>query len=177
MAFQAGGDDVLLLGTSALQGAAGDLAGSEYLKELHGGLVAGKPTIDLDLEVRLQRLCLEAARRGLLRSAHDTSRGGLAVALAECCIESGLGLAGSDAVIEGRRDTALFGASPSRIVVSTSQLEELISLAIERDVPVFSLGRVAGDRLTLGGEIDVAVSELGQTYEEALPRALTARPS
>ena len=174
MAFRAEGDDILLLGASALHGAAAALAGSEYLKELHGGLIAGQPSIDLDLEVRLQRLCLEAARSGLLRSAHDTSRGGLAVTLAECCIESGLGLEASGVGIEGRRDAALFGETSSRIVVSTKQPEELISLAIERDVPVVSLGRVARDRLTLGSEIDVAVSELGRVYEEALPRALTA---
>ncbi|MCH7953996.1 MAG: hypothetical protein IIC25_08905 [Chloroflexi bacterium] len=173
MAFQAEGDDALLLGASALHGAASELAGSEYLKELHG-LIAGQPSIDLDLEVRLQKLCLEAARRGLLRSAHDTSRGGLAVTLAECCIESGLGLEASGVGIEGRRDAALFGETPSRIVVSTRQPDELASLARERDVPLMPLGRVAGDRLALAGEIDVPVSELERAFEEALPRALTA---
>ena len=110
----------------------------------------------------------------MLRSAHDTSRGGLTVALAECCIESGLGLAAPGVGIEGRRDAALFGETPSRIVVSTKRPEELISLAIERDVPVVLLGRVAGDRLTLGGEVDVAVDDLQKAYEGGLTQALTA---
>ncbi len=170
MAFQRDGDAVLLLG-GGLRGHANELAGSEYLKLAHG-LIAGRPRIDLDLEVRLQRLVLEAARRGLLRSAHDCSRGGLAVALAECCIAGGRGLAASAARIEGRLDAALFGEAPSRIVVSTSDSEALAALARERDVPFASLGIVAGDRLVLGDDIDIAVDDLRVAYEEGLPRAL-----
>ncbi len=41
-------------------------------------------------------------------------------------------------------------------------------------MPVVSLGRVSGDRLLLGSELDVAVADLRETYEEGLPRALTA---
>ncbi len=89
MAFQAAGDEVFLLG-AGLEAAAATLAGSEYLREVHG-LVAGRPQIDLELEAGVQRACLEAIRGGLLHSAHDCSHGGLAVALAECCIESGAG--------------------------------------------------------------------------------------
>ncbi|MCH8994847.1 MAG: phosphoribosylformylglycinamidine synthase subunit PurL [Chloroflexi bacterium] len=172
MSFQDEGDEVFLLGVAALRGEAADLAGSEYLKELHDGLVAGQPSIDLDLEVRVQRLCLEAARRRLLKSAHDCSRGGLAVALAECCIESGLGLEGSGVVIEGRLDAALFGEAPSRIIVSTAEGEALESLAREQDVPLLRLGRVGGDRLVLGSELAAPIAELRDAYETGLPRAL-----
>ncbi|MCH7837915.1 MAG: hypothetical protein IIC26_05340 [Chloroflexi bacterium] len=127
---------------------------------------------DLDLEVRVQGLCLEAARRGLLRSAHDCSRGGLAVALAECCIEGGHGLDGSDVAIGGRLDAALFGEAPSRIVVSTADGDGLAALARERNVPLAPLGRVGGQRLLLGTALDAAVDDLRRLYEEALPRAL-----
>ncbi|MDP3769198.1 MAG: phosphoribosylformylglycinamidine synthase subunit PurL, partial [Dehalococcoidia bacterium] len=109
MGFQRDGDQVFLLGVAELRGDASDLAASEYLKAFHDGLVAGQPRIDLDLEVRVQRLCLEAARRGLVRSAHDCSHGGLAVALAECAIEGGRGLDARGLAIAGRVDAALFG--------------------------------------------------------------------
>ncbi|MCH7511545.1 MAG: phosphoribosylformylglycinamidine synthase II, partial [Chloroflexi bacterium] len=171
MGFQGEGDAVFLLG-SDLRGEADGLAGSEYLKLLHDGLVAGRPRIDLDLEVRVQGLCLEAARRGLLRSAHDCSRGGLAVALAECCIEGGHGLDGSEVAIGGRLDAALFGEAPSRIVVSTADGDGLAALARERDVPLAPLGRVGGQRLLLGTALDAAVDDLRRLYEEALPLAL-----
>ncbi len=171
MGFQSEGDAVFLLGGDG-RGEASDLAGSEYLKLLHDGLVAGRPRIDLDLEVRIQGLCLEAARRGLLRSAHDCSRGGLAVALAECCTEGGHGLEGSGVAIGGRLDAALFGEAPSRIVASTADGDALAALASERDVPLAPLGRVGGQRLLLGTALDAAVDDLRRVYEEALPRAL-----
>jgi phosphoribosylformylglycinamidine synthase len=181
MGFQRAGDEAFLLGARlaggqahTLRGDAAALAGSEHLKLFHAGLVAGRPSIDLDLEVRVQRLCLEAARRGLLWSAHDCSRGGLAVALAECCFPNGLGLDASGLAIEGRLDAALFGETPSRIVVSTARAGELAALARGHDVPLLRLGVVGGERLRIGGEIDVPVAELEAAYEEGLPRALGA---
>ena len=172
MGFQDEGDEVFLLGVTALRGEAAGLAGSEYLKVLHDGLMAGRPRIDLDLEVRVQRLCLEAARRGLLKSAHDCSRGGLAVALAECCIERGRGLAAFEAAVAGRQDAALFGEAPSRIVVSTADSEALETLAAEQQAPLMRLGRVGGDRLVLGALLDISVDDLRRAYEEGLPLAL-----
>ena len=88
--FRNEGDVVLLLGASSLDGDAATLAGSEALETLHG-VVAGQPALDIDLEARVQRLCRDAVRRGLLASAHDCSDGGLAVALAESCILGNLG--------------------------------------------------------------------------------------
>jgi phosphoribosylformylglycinamidine synthase II len=175
MDFQREGDEVYLLGVDALRGEATDLAGSEYLKLFHDGLVAGRPRIDLDIEVRVQRLCLDAARARLLASAHDCSRGGLAVALAECCIASGRGLDARDIAIDGRLDAALFGEAPSRIVATTREGSALEALAREHNVPVLRLGRVAVDRLMLGAHVDVAVEELRSAYESGLPAALGDR--
>ena len=50
------------------------------------------PAIDIELESGVQRACRRAVREGVLRSAHDCSDGGLAVALAESCIAGGVGL-------------------------------------------------------------------------------------
>ena len=172
MAFQEEGNAVFLLGVEALRGDANDLAGSEYLKLAHDGLIAGRPSIDIDLEVRVQRLCREAAGGGLLKSAHDCSRGGLAVALAECCIAGGYGLDAREVAIEGRLDAALFGEAPSRIVVSTVDSDALLALAREQGVPLLPLGSVGGDRLVFGGALDVAVDDLRRSYEEGLPHAL-----
>ena len=62
-----------------------ELGGSEYVKEIHGLVTGNAPSIDLDFEKRLQRFILEAIKNDLVKSAHDISEGGLAVALAECC--------------------------------------------------------------------------------------------
>jgi phosphoribosylformylglycinamidine synthase len=173
--FCAAGDVVLLLGqelgtpgTADAQG----LAGSEYLAELHGR-VAGRPVIDLDLEVRVQRLCLDGIRSGLVRSAHDCSDGGLAVALAESCLAGGVGLAGSPVKGEGRRDSMLFGEQQSRIVVSAAagRVDELTAAAAAAGVPVTRLGLVGGDRLQFG-PLDLPLDRLRDAWEGGLDRSL-----
>ncbi|MEQ9669090.1 phosphoribosylformylglycinamidine synthase subunit PurL [Coleofasciculus sp. G2-EDA-02] len=98
------------------------LGGSEYLSAIHG-VVAGKPPIvDFELERRVQAACRQGIRGTFLRSAHDCAEGGLAVALAECCISGGLGaeieLGLAEASLERRWDEILFGESASRILVS-----------------------------------------------------------
>ncbi|HBE16613.1 MAG TPA: phosphoribosylformylglycinamidine synthase subunit PurL, partial [Cyanobacteria bacterium UBA11367] len=67
------------------------LGGSEYLASIHG-LVAGKPpVVNFDLESRVQAVCREGISQGWIKSAHDCAEGGIAVAVAESCISSGLG--------------------------------------------------------------------------------------
>ena len=83
VAFQDSGDIDVLLGRSGVHGEASQLAGAEYLELVHG-LVAGRPRIDLKLETAVQRTCRRLVSDRLVRSAHDCSDGGLAVALAEC---------------------------------------------------------------------------------------------
>ena len=116
MAFKNEGDIVVLLGSDEVRGDASSLAGSEYLELVHDK-VAGRPTIDLDLEAAVQQVCRRAVAEGIVHSAHDCSDGGLAVALAESCITGNIGFTASFAM-PGRWDAALFGESESRIVVS-----------------------------------------------------------
>ena len=166
--FAAEGDAVLLVGEGP---DARDLAGSEYLRVVHGR-IAGTPRIDLDAAARLQAFLVAAAERRLLRSAHDVAAGGAAAALAECCIAGGIGLRG-DAAAAGRRDVALFGETQSRAVVSCApeRMPEVEALAREHQLDVARAGITGGDRLVYGG-IDAVVSDLQDAYERGLPRAL-----
>jgi phosphoribosylformylglycinamidine synthase len=159
--FVGDGDTVFLLGTTNE-----DLGGSELLKVVHGRVAGRPPRLDLEAEKRLHALVLAAAAEGLLRSAHDTSEGGLAVTLAECCFrgeEMGLG-ARLELPAGLRDDVLLFAESPSRMVVTTRQAARLEELAKSHGVPCMSLGVVGGDRvaLTSGGRtlLDLPVAEL-----------------
>jgi phosphoribosylformylglycinamidine synthase II len=174
MAFAEEGQEVFLLG-GELEGDASALAGSEYLKEAHG-LVAGRPSIDLDLEVRLQKAALAAIGEGLATACHDCSEGGLAVALAEMCIGGGLGLDASDVKLGGRLDAALFGEGQSRIVmaVAPEDGQRLVEVAAGHDVPIARIGRVAGQRLVLGRCVDLPVAELAAAYAGGVERGLGA---
>jgi phosphoribosylformylglycinamidine synthase len=141
---------------------------------LHVGRVA------LDDELALQRVALEAIRAGLVKSAHDTSEGGLAVAIAECCY-SNIHRAAIGATIrvpsrlEVMKD--LFGEYSSRILVTTGDAAEIIRRAEEAGLRGLTLGTVGGDRLILEYEgqrvVDVAIRELEAAWGSGLAKLLS----
>jgi phosphoribosylformylglycinamidine synthase len=163
--FKEAGDVAFLLGATHAE-----LGGSELVQVIHGKAAGRPPALDVEAEKRLHALVLEAASRGLLRSAHDPSDGGLAVALAECAFrgeEAGLG--GSFELPEGLRpDVLLFSESASRMIVTTRDESGLVALAQRHAVPAFRLGVVGGARVTLraGGAVlvDLPVAALHQAW-------------
>jgi len=176
MAFERPGDDVFLLG-SLIEQPVASLAGSEYLKEVHG-LIGGKLNFDMSLEARVQRAALALIRQGLATACHDCSDGGLVVALAEMCLASGRGLDASAAVLGPRLDAALFGEAQSRIVVAIRPGEggALAQIARAGDVPFARIGRVIAEPRLRLGPLDLSLSEMREAHEGGLERALSARP-
>ena len=172
MAFKKEGDIVVLLGSDEVRGDAASLAGSEYLEIVHDK-VAGRPTIDLDLEAAVQRVCRKAIAQSIVNSAHDCSDGGLAVALAESCIAGNIGFIASFETT-GRWDAALFGETESRIVVSLPEdwLTQLRRLCSGEGVPTVVLGRVGGSRLNLGNNIDLDLHDADDAWSGGLERAV-----
>ena len=170
--FPVDGLAVAVLGMEGWRPRSSDLAASEYLQVIHGQ-VLGRPAIDLDLERRVQELCRQAIVGGIIASAHDCSEGGLAVALAECCIPVGVGFQGQ-VRLPRRWDAALFGERQSRIVVSLDQdkWSELAALAMEIDVPLLRLGVTGGTRFRLGAQLDVAMDEIAAAWNGGLEAAL-----
>jgi phosphoribosylformylglycinamidine synthase len=173
--FVAEGDLVYLLGTTGE-----DLGGSELVKVVHGRIAGRPPRLDLDAEKRLHALLAEGAARGILRSAHDASEGGLAVALAECTFrgeEPGLG-GRFDLPAGLRPDVLLFSETPSRAIVTTRDELRVAELARRHGVPWARLGVVGGDRLTLvsGGAtlVDLPLERLHEAWM-SLEVALSAR--
>ena len=171
IAFQRHGDLVYLLGRSTTDEDAGSLGGSEYLTVVHS-LVAGRLTIDLDLEVAVQRACRRLIEEGVARSAHDCSDGGLSVALAESCISGSVGLT-SELSLESRWDAVLFGEGQSRIVVSVSPGTEqrLLEVCRNEGVPAAYLGVVGGDRLIVDGLLDAPIADLASAWKHGLREA------
>ena len=145
-AFKEEGEAVYLLGDTAE-----DLGGSELVKVVHGKVAGRPPRLDLGAEGRLHALVLEAAGAGWLRSAHDCSDGGVAVALAECALGAeGPGPGGRfDLPGTLRPDILLFSETPSRMLVTTREEARLRAAAHRHRVPCHRLGIVGGDRLTL----------------------------
>jgi len=170
-AFAAEGMVVGLLGADTIGVDASDLAGSEYLQWVHGQ-VAGSPSIDIDLEKRVQQVCRDGIERGIISSAHDCSEGGLAVALAECSIQGRLGFTG-DFPIDVRWDVTLFGERQSRIVVSLpeSAWDALVNLTSGLDVPIVRLGTTGGERFKIESQVDLPVSQISDVWNNGLELA------
>ena len=178
--FPAPGLAVVLLGADRLTAEVSELAGSEYLYAVHG-MVRGQPEIDMELERRVQALCRRLIADGVARSAHDCSDGGFAVALAECCILGDGRIGGGGSVgftaagafaedVPQRWEAALFGEAPSRILVAVEaeQLPDVLGAAAAGGVPAAAIGETGGDRLRIGGLVDLPVAELADAWSGGL---------
>ncbi|MFQ5744447.1 MAG: phosphoribosylformylglycinamidine synthase subunit PurL [Acidobacteriota bacterium] len=206
-AFQSEGDPIVLLGAEIDTGAGSvndvpdvGLGGSALVRCLHQGRPGAPPALDLEREAALQRLLVEAAGHGFLRSAHDCSDGGLAVALAEACFgRADMGRAdgrqGTDAETTGllgartdlgdpqagRADLRLFSEPPSRVVASVvpEKVEELLAAARRHHLPVSRIGTVGGGEearleVRLGGALlfEAAVADLYEAWATSLARRM-----
>jgi phosphoribosylformylglycinamidine synthase subunit PurL len=164
-------DRIVLLGRNG--GGGGEFGGSVYLRLLHGIEQGLPPEVDLDAERRLAALLRRLIASGLVRTAHDLSEGGLAVALAEACFGRGLG-ARVEVAEEG---AALFSETQARAVVAAAPaaVERLLRAAEEAGVPAAEIGEVGGPELVVraGGEtLKEPVEDLHRIWSTALPRAL-----
>ncbi len=169
MEFKEEGDIIVLLGSTKKE-----IGASEYLKVIHGLELGEVPEIDLDLEKRLQDLCLELIDEKLIKSAHDLSEGGLALALSECLAKGNLG-AEISVDTDLREDIYLFSESQSRILVSldTNNVDKLKELCNRYEIPFTVLGRTIKDKLSIkiNGDlvIDVKVEDITDKLRSVLP--------
>jgi len=155
--FRDDGDLIVLLGHTLEE-----IGGSEYLALIHGREEGAPPGLDMALEGAVQQATLAGIEAGLVRSAHDCSDGGLAVALAECCIGGSDALGAGDrprgAVVElkggVREDALLFGESASRIILTLREkdlpaFEAAVKSLPGRKPPIRVIGRVGGTTLDI----------------------------
>jgi phosphoribosylformylglycinamidine synthase len=174
-AFRTAGLDVVLLGEGL-----GELGGSEYLKTIHGLLRGVPPALDLVRAKALERLMVDLMARGQVASAHDCSDGGLAVALAECCFDSGgigvdvdISSAPSDGGVD-RMAATLFGESASRVILGVAPefLTAVLETAAQAGIPAVRIGRTGGTaiRIRVDGTlvIDGAVQEAEARWATSL---------
>jgi len=144
--FKGAGDWIYLAGETT-----DEIGGSEYLKTIHGMIQGLPPRLDLEREKAVQAFTREAAARKWLRSAHDLSEGGLAVAITESLFGPLGEMVGATISLEcpGRADTLLFSEAPSRMLMSVppGQAEGLVSLAESFGVPLSRLGVTGGERV------------------------------
>ncbi len=168
--FKEEGDVIILLGETREE-----LGGSEYLKIIHNKERGKPPELVLDLENRLHEACLEAVRQELVKSAHDCSEGGLAIAIAESAVSGPVTL-GAEISLESpiRKDALLFGESQSRIILSATKkhIERITDIAEKKDVPITIIGKVIKNGLKINvnskSVIELSCGKIKEAWKNTL---------
>ena len=188
--FKAEGDAIILLGAPVdtadpLQG----LGGSACLKTVHGLKTGLPPRVDLEAAKVLHTTLIGLIREGVVKSAHDCSDGGLAVAIAESCFSNqvakdtfrflgaSIDLTAALAGAAPRLDALLFGETQNRVVISVaaSDAGRVVKQAGILGVPAAVIGKVGGDTLSVktpAGEFASPVTELHDAWWNSIARAM-----
>ncbi|AFZ49619.1 phosphoribosylformylglycinamidine synthase subunit PurL [Dactylococcopsis salina] len=165
------GDRVYLLGNNTVT-----FGGSEYLATVHQTVAGKPPHLDFALEKQVQWVCREGIKEGWINSAHDCAEGGIAVALAECCLGGNLGVEVTLSLGDNQRwDQCLFGEGASRIVVSISpekqeQWEGFLKEYLGENWQ--QLGVVTGSDLKINPCLVVSLEAMQEETENAIARQL-----
>ena len=172
IAFAGEGQAILLAGAPESWGT--HLGQSAYLRDVHGRAEGAPPPVDLAHEKRVGDFVRGVIRSGTVTAAHDCSDGGLAVALAEMAMASGIG-ARIDAPVNSA-SAAFFGEDQGRYVLTAAlaredaQLATLIEDARKAGVSLIAIGVTGGRELKLGEARAISVEELKEAHEGWFPR-------
>lgn len=165
--FKRPGSLIVLVGNSHP-----DLSGSIY-NQMMGVSSYDYPAVDLDELIKLSKGYLEAFRKDLIKSAHDISRGGMAMAAAEMSFGRGIGFTIDLTVISnGRSSQKLFSEVGNRIIVEIDEKNFEVFQKCFNDVRVIAIGKTGGDRIRFEDSgvtvLDVELEKLRDAWEHGL---------
>ncbi len=184
--WQNTGDRIYLLGIPTSSAQAQNpplqvtLGGSEYLATLHQTVAGQPPTVNFDLELQVQAACRHGIHQGWIKSAHDSAEGGLAVALAECCISGNKGATVKIGASINRLDEVLFGEGGARIIVSIdpthqSEFEAYLEQQVTDAWQYLGAVGTADDHFQVTadtGLIDLDIAVITDSWANAIERRL-----
>ena len=170
IAFAAEDEAIVLVGAPPSWGS--HLGQSAFLRDIHGRTDGPPPPVDLDLEKQVGDFVRAMIREGIATACHDLSDGGLAVALAEMAMASGVG-AEIDTPNEWDPVKVFFGEDQGRYLVTLPFDDDLLTATIDKaraaGVRVPCIGRTGGTSLKLGKARAIPVEELRRVHEAWFP--------
>ena len=124
--------------------------------------------VDYQTHERLCQTIRMLVTQGLVTAIHDISNGGLAVAVAEMAVQSGVGCS----LARVPDIESMFSESPSRVVIAVDpeQMQSVEEIIHNQDLPSTRIGLAHGDKFTIKGLIDIELSKIQEQWEESLPR-------
>jgi phosphoribosylformylglycinamidine synthase len=168
--FKEAGDQIFLIGEIG-----NELGASHYLLAIHGRKEGAPPALDFEKEKAIHNALLGVIRKGFVRSAHDCSEGGLAVAIAESTFGTNLGASIDFGATEQRPDVVLFNETQGRIVI-TVKPSDVSALEVElkkSGVPFRKIGEVTSKAelsiKTFSSAYSWKVEDLEQKFESTIP--------
>ena len=170
--FKAEGDLIYLVGANTKA----ELGGSEWLKVVHDKVEGDCPDVDLDYAHKLHDFIRRAICNSFVASAHDCAEGGLAVALAESCIQSKKHTIGATVTIDSdlTETELLFSETQSRIIVSVApaQQELFEAFVASSKMDAMQIGTVGGTSLKIN-TLEIDVEEFNDSYQNTISRIMS----
>ena len=171
IAFKGIGDTILAIGERS-----GHLGQSVWLRELHGREEGPPPPVDLRAERRTGDFIRAQIQNGAITACHDVSDGGLAVALAEMALASGIGALVNEPQPFGIAGS-FFGEDQGLYLVTVCDtcLADFMAAAHAADVPADPLGRTIARRVIFEcdeGDHCVTLDALREAHEGFFPKLM-----
>ncbi|HJV19613.1 MAG TPA: phosphoribosylformylglycinamidine synthase subunit PurL [Sediminibacterium sp.] len=162
--FKDAGDTILLIGQQH-----NDIASSEYLHKLKGVQYSPAPYFNLDEEYNTQQLIYSLIQEKKIKSAHDLSEGGLAIALLESGYAGNKGFSVNPAV-DIRKDAYWFGEAQGRAIVTVAaeMLNMVLADAAKAGIACTVLGTVTSGNIEVQEENWGHVSDWKSSYDTAI---------
>ena len=172
LGFAGEGDLILLFGAPDWWGT--HLGQSIYMRDIHGRTDGPPPPVDLAHEKKVGDFVRGLIQEGIATAVHDVSDGGLAVALAEMAMASGIG-ATVNQLEDGDPIPQFFGEDQGRYILTVKELPDLEDFALFmariKEAGIFApwIGTTGGSELKLGNARAISVSELKTAHESWFP--------
>lgn len=129
-----------------------ELGGSEYFEYVHKFIGGKCPVVNFEDSKKNMSFVLKVINDNLVKSAHDCSKGGLAVAVSEMCMTNQIGCKVYLDKVPGEKlavDRILFSESHSRylLVIERKNLKKLENILKKKTVSFKEIGRFGGDKI------------------------------
>ncbi len=150
-----------------------DISSSEYLASYHGVKESSVPNFNLEEEYEMQKYVTKLIRSGVIESAHDVSNGGAFITLLESAMVNKLGFDITTSS-EIREDSFLFGESPTRVIVTTTERNEgrVLDILNDSNIPFSLLGHVTKGDIRIDDVSFGDIDEYKDIYNNSLSKSL-----
>ncbi|MGY5144057.1 MAG: phosphoribosylformylglycinamidine synthase subunit PurL [Candidatus Nitrosopumilus sp. bin_32a] len=167
------GDCLLIVGDTK-----DELGGSEYFEYVHKFIGGKCPAVNFEDSKKHMTSVLDIIDKNLIKSAHDCSKGGLAIAVSEICMTNQIGCKISLDKVPAEKldvDRILFSESHSRYLLSfdkknTSKIEDILK---KNKVSFKQIGQFGGEQIQFTNAskliIDLDLKKAHNIWLHALP--------